>query len=92
MNDVDRRDFIKHAAAATAALGACHKDEGASEVAAQSLAAHVPAPEEIRVEVTTQALTMPWQTEDPFLFCVHHLDRYPEGNPEMGPTTSLAGR
>ncbi|MEM9188474.1 MAG: pirin-like C-terminal cupin domain-containing protein [Myxococcota bacterium] len=34
----------------------------------------------------------PWQTLDPFLFCVHHLDRYPRGNERMGPAASLAGR
>jgi quercetin 2,3-dioxygenase len=21
-----------------------------------------------------------WETHDPFLFCVHHLDHYPPGN------------
>lgn len=40
----------------------------------------------------TQALGFPWQTRDPFLFCVHHDDRYPNGNAEFGPATSLAGR
>ena len=33
-----------------------------------------------------------WQTSDPFLFCVHHLDRYPPGNARLGPNASLAGR
>jgi len=33
-----------------------------------------------------------WETIDPFLFCVHHLDHYPEGNDELGPDASLAGR
>ena len=33
-----------------------------------------------------------WRTEDPFLFCAHHDDRFPAGTPEFGPTTSLAGR
>lgn len=33
-----------------------------------------------------------WKTFDPFLFCVHHLDEYPEGNTELGPSKSLAGR
>ena len=34
----------------------------------------------------------PWETFDPFLFCVHHLDNYPSGNAKMGPDASLAGR
>ena len=34
-------------------------------------------------------LDFPWETADPFLFCVHHLDRYPEGNELMGPDPAL---
>lgn len=37
-------------------------------------------------------LGFPWQTLDPFLFCVHHNDAYPKGNAAMGPAASLAGR
>lgn len=38
-------------------------------------------------------LGFPWVTVDPFLFCVHHDDAYPEGNEEMGPRKELlAGR
>jgi hypothetical protein len=37
-------------------------------------------------------LGFPWVTQDPFLFCVHHLDFYPEGNGKFGPNTSLTGR
>jgi redox-sensitive bicupin YhaK (pirin superfamily) len=32
-----------------------------------------------------------WQTVDPFLFCVHHVDRFPAGNDHLGPAASLAG-
>jgi quercetin 2,3-dioxygenase len=32
-----------------------------------------------------------WQTLDPFLFCVHHVDLYPQGNDRFGPAASLAG-
>jgi redox-sensitive bicupin YhaK (pirin superfamily) len=31
----------------------------------------------------------PWPTIDPFLFCVHHDDAYPEGNDRFGPVASL---
>jgi redox-sensitive bicupin YhaK (pirin superfamily) len=33
-----------------------------------------------------------WETKDPFLFCVHHLDHYPAGNDGLGPAASLEGR
>lgn len=33
--------------------------------------------------VTTVPLGFPWQTVDPFLFCVHHLDHFPAGRPDM---------
>lgn len=33
-----------------------------------------------------------WDTLDPFLFCVHHEDKFPQGNDEMGPAVSLQGR
>ncbi|MBD1395865.1 pirin family protein [Pontibacter sp. JH31] len=40
-----------------------------------------------------EALQLPWQTEDPFLLAVHHLDHYPKGNEKMGVEQSeLAGR
>jgi redox-sensitive bicupin YhaK (pirin superfamily) len=37
-------------------------------------------------------LGMPWTGLDPFIFTVHHLDRYPEGNEALGPRANLAGR
>ncbi|MEX0290347.1 MAG: pirin family protein [Flavobacteriaceae bacterium] len=37
-------------------------------------------------------LGFPWETQDPFLFCVYHLDHYPKGNEDMGPAVSLEGR
>ncbi|QDL39476.1 pirin family protein [Rhodoferax sediminis] len=37
-------------------------------------------------------LGFPWETIDPFLFCVYHDDAYPRGNAQMGPDASLAGR
>jgi redox-sensitive bicupin YhaK (pirin superfamily) len=40
----------------------------------------------------TLPLGFPWQTVDPFLFCVHHDDAYPAGNEKFGPKASLAGR
>lgn len=37
-------------------------------------------------------LGFPWQTQDPFLFCVHHEDLYPAGNENMGPAIPVNDR
>jgi hypothetical protein len=42
--------------------------------------------------IAARPLAFPWQTRDPFLICVHHVDHYPRGNDALGPATSLAGR
>ncbi|WPP48677.1 pirin family protein [Catalinimonas niigatensis] len=42
--------------------------------------------------ISIKALGFPWETSDPFLFCVHHEDFYPQGNDDMGPKASLSGR
>ena len=39
-----------------------------------------------------EPLGFPWETLDPFLFCVYHDDAYPKGNGSFGPAASLAGR
>jgi redox-sensitive bicupin YhaK (pirin superfamily) len=42
--------------------------------------------------LSVSPMGFPWQTQDPFLFCVHHLDFYPEGDEKMGPKASVSGR
>ncbi|MFN2548036.1 MAG: pirin family protein [Myxococcales bacterium] len=37
-------------------------------------------------------LGFPWETPDPFLFCVHHDDAYPAADEQLGPAGSLEGR
>jgi quercetin 2,3-dioxygenase len=38
-------------------------------------------------------LDFQWQTQEPFLFCVHHYDHYPQGNEQYGPPKEqLVGR
>ena len=42
--------------------------------------------------IDIKPLGFPWQTADPFIFCVYHDDTFPAGNAGMGPAASLAGR
>jgi redox-sensitive bicupin YhaK (pirin superfamily) len=42
--------------------------------------------------ISNQAMGFIRTTLDPFLFCVHHLDLYPQGNENMGPDEPLIGR
>ena len=37
-------------------------------------------------------LILPWETQDPFIFCSYHFDNYPGGNENLEPNASLEGR
>lgn len=42
---------------------------------------------------STKPLGFQWETQDPFLFCVHHEDHFPAGNDKLGPDSSyFSGR
>jgi quercetin 2,3-dioxygenase len=85
MSRVNRRDALK----ALVVVGASAAAAGCSRPApgeAQKAAAEPPA------ILAVQPLASPWQTLDPFLFCVHHDDAYPAGNERFGPAASLCGR
>lgn len=41
------------------------------------------------IQSTFQLGRTPFKTFDPFLFCVYHLDEYPQGGPNMGPDPKL---
>jgi len=91
VSDVNRRDALKIIAASGAAgavtSAGCipHQSQKESNVKAA-------APKGADAILSTMPLGFPWQTPDPFLFCVHHDDKYPAGNDHMGPEASLAGR
>lgn len=77
----DRRDFIQKLA-----LG------GAGLLATKNLTFAASDIKEEKMIKNITALGFQWQTKDPFLFCVHHEDFYPEGNDKLGPNASLEGR
>lgn len=39
-----------------------------------------------------QKINFQWPMENPFIFCAHHHDYFPEGNEKLGPKASLKGR
>src|SRR5687767_12725622 len=101
MRRLNRRDAIKLAAAGTA--GAAITQIGSAGCAPPPSPKTTQEKSSMASSTQTQAaaqdvvigltpLAFPWQTRDPFLFCVHHDDRYPLGNAQMGPAASLAGR
>ena len=76
-----RRSFLQRTAAvlgAAVALPLFNKLKGMQE-AAQPIA-------ENPIK-SVKPLGFQWETADPFLFCVHHEDDFPEGNDRMGPAS-----
>lgn len=45
-----------------------------------------------KLVINIKPLGFTWETNNPFLFCVHHQDNYPPGNDQLGPAASLEGR
>ncbi len=86
---MDRRTALG-ALATTPLLAACAPSTPTAPGAPARGAA--PAATEPEVVRAVAPLGFPWQTVDPFLFCVHHDDNFPAGNAQMGPAASLAGR
>ncbi len=86
-DELTRRELLKILAAGAATAGgisACKSIQGEKvkpEFKGNPILGMVPLPQ-----------SGPWPTQDPFLFCVHHNDQYPEGNAACGPAASLQGR
>ncbi|WP_343748473.1 pirin family protein [Fluviicola sp.] len=77
--DFTRRNFVQRVSAASAAIFALPwlasgKDESEQpkEKDMNPIKRHFP-------------LGFQWETQDPFLFCVHHEDQFPKGTEQMGP-------
>jgi quercetin 2,3-dioxygenase len=93
MEDITRRELIKilAAGAAGASLISCSPSSPKDTVMESQPSAPLFTGNPIQ-GIRPLPASGPWPTQDPFLFCVHHNDRYPSGNPESGPNASLAGR
>lgn len=95
MAKMSRRDALKLVAASTVTATACAKSPSAKAESPQTMEKQVTKVEmkpQVDPVLNVQPLGFPWQTPDPFLFCVHHDDAYPLGNEVLGPVGSLDGR
>jgi hypothetical protein len=84
---LSRRSFVAGVGAGLAAWGCRPRRAGLVKRAAPTYGKPMRDP-----VIRTRSLGFQWETADPFLFCVHHLDRYPRGNERLGPAASLVGR
>jgi len=95
MSDLTRRDTLKLIAVASA-TASCLPDSKARTAAsadrADSKETPMNAPAADAILATKPLGNPPWETPDPFLFCVHHDDAYPRGNEQQGPAATLDGR
>ena len=84
-----RRNFLSRFALFSGALASIPFDNLAKSIK-QSLNS---MNEKINPVITIKPLGFQWETQDPFLFCVHHEDYFPKGNESMEPDKShLQGR
>ncbi len=81
--DFNRRKFIKKTGIATAGSLLLSKTGIANKIIKMDTNSPI---------LKTEPLSLPWKTQDPFIFCSYHSDLFPGGNDELGPHSSLAGR
>jgi len=84
-----RRNFLEGISATFAAFIAIPANAFANVNSSQQKTMEV---ENINPIIRTKPLGFQWETADPFLFCVHHEDKFPKGNDVMGPAVSLKDR
>lgn len=80
---MSRRKFIKQATAATAGAVLLSKSGLANNILTSMSDSPIKAVKNLGAQ---------WPTQDPFMFCAHHLDNYPGGNDKLGPNVPLIGR
>jgi redox-sensitive bicupin YhaK (pirin superfamily) len=91
MSKLSRRQALKAVAAAGVVTG-CRPSSRPKEAGGAMQGKQKPHARKADAVVAVTPQSFPWQTSDPFLFCVHHDDHYPRGNERQGPAASLDGR
>lgn len=78
--DLNRRNFISRSALTLGAIISLRM-----EAIAQSVKQTFQKTANMNPILQIKPLGFQWETADPFLFCVHHEDKFPAGNALMGP-------
>jgi len=85
-----RRDFLNKMLLGVSSLLVAPVVTKANQSVTENMENEQTKPEAV---IKVKPLGFQWETADPFLFCVHHEDKFPKGNDSMGPDASLlAGR
>jgi redox-sensitive bicupin YhaK (pirin superfamily) len=88
-NKLPRRSFVNRL---TVALTSAFTFPFAAKVLADDNVKQINK-QEMNPIKSIKPLGFQWETQDPFLFCVHHEDNFPVGNEQMGPKAEyLKGR
>lgn len=88
-NKTPRRSFLTKLGASLGTLFALPFVSAARSVGEPLETPHMP---ERNAIIEVKPMGFQWETADPFLFCVHHEDKFPQGNSRMGPAESMQGR
>ena len=92
----DRRQALKlFGAAGLLPLHACKDDDPDLQPpnpSTPSPSSPSPSSPKSSVRSVDPLAPMHWETTDPFLFCAHHHDQYPDGDDQLGPDASLQDR
>ncbi len=80
-NKIERRGFIQRLSLAFTALFVAPRDTLSNATQIK----HSNSEPNMQTILSIKPLGFQWETADPFLFCVHHEDYFPNGNDAMGP-------
>lgn len=82
--DIQRRGFLGRMSLALASVVVTPF----TNITGQTKESQFDKKEDMNPIINIKALGFQWETQDPFLFCVHHEDQFPKGNEVMGPDAS----
>lgn len=92
MNNITRRNFIKKSSIGTTGIMASTGLVTLLSCGDSNAHSKPNKMDNNSAIIKVRPLQFQWETLDPFIFCVHHEDLYPEGNDQLGPAPGIEGR